>query len=317
VTPALYARICDAYGIAAAPPPRPVGGRVERLGDFAIKIFAAAEADRARLEAALLTHLADGPGYRVPSLVTTATGECVLDADDAHVVVTRWEAGAFKPYTEIAPDEWEALGRTLAALHARLDGADAIALPARLSGLMRARDLGRERAILARHRAEVLARAPAEALRRYFDARQLLLDERATRACAGLPDDPERPIHNDYNQYNYVFRPDAPPLILDWERAIGAPREYEVVRCLNHLPLVAPVAARRFVDGYRALRALDAARLAWAVDAALADHAVKHWPVDAWLAAGAGAAARLDANVEVTTALADGRAELARFFGAG
>lgn len=53
-------------------------------------------------------------------------------------------------------------------------------------------------------------------------------------------DDPQHPIHNDYNQFNYLFTGTLPPLIVDWEASIGAPREYELVRCLNHLPLEAP-----------------------------------------------------------------------------
>jgi hypothetical protein len=57
------ARILDGYGLTPAAAPRAVGGRVLHLssarppGDFALKIFAAAEAARARLEAALLAHL--------------------------------------------------------------------------------------------------------------------------------------------------------------------------------------------------------------------------------------------------------------------
>ncbi|HUS64242.1 MAG TPA: phosphotransferase [Kofleriaceae bacterium] len=312
----------DAYGLAPVEAPRVWAGRVLRVptatGDLAVKLFPAAEQHRARLEAALLAHLGavSDPRYRVQTPLATSDGQPLFDGEDGLVLLTRWEPGAYKPYTEISADEWAALGRSLGALHARLDQAAGIALPARLSGIIRGRDLDAERATLERHRAAAVAKEPAraEALSHYFDARRLLLDERAERCRAQLPADPERPIHNDYNQYNYLFRDAGPPLILDWERAIGAPREYEVVRCLNQLPLVAPELARRFIAGYLEARPLGAAQLVWAVDAALTEHAVKHWPIDAWLAGAPDADARLAATLETVETVAAGRAALDWFF---
>jgi hypothetical protein len=304
VTPELLQRLARAAGGQGDAAPQPVAGRVVRVGDVAAKVFLPAEADRGRLEAALLRHLGGGDGgYRVQRLLD------LVEVDGGVVLLTRWEAGAFKPYDRIAPDEWAQLGATLAALHRRLDQGE-LPVSGQLAALVRGRDLAHERALLVEQR----ARIADPAVRGYLDDRLVLLDAHGSRSLAGLPAGAERPIHNDYNQYNYLFDGGPLPLILDWERAILAPREYEVVRALNHLPLVAPVAARRFVDAYRAVRPLDPTRLGWAVDAALADHACKQWPLDSWLRGEPGAQARLDGLIPMVHTLAEGREQLAGFF---
>jgi Ser/Thr protein kinase RdoA (MazF antagonist) len=313
--------VIAAYRLGADARLRWQSGRVSQIagaaGAWAVKAFTPKDAARARLEAALLAHLGAAPhaDYRVQVLVETAHGALFEDADGS-VLVTRWQEGRFKPYTEIAEDEWAALGRTLGALHARLDEGAHLPVPVRLSERIRQRSLDAERATLLAHRTQAIAHAPgrAQELARYFDDRLLLLEERVPRARARLPDDPERPIHNDYNQYNYLFPSSGAPVILDWERSIGAPREFELVRCLNQLPVVAERSARRFVDGYLGARRLGAAALRWAVDAALSEHAVKHWPVDAWLHGAEGAEDRMAATLETVRAIVRERERLDAFF---
>lgn len=260
---------------------------VEHIGDVAVK-----RGDHVELEAALLAHLgaATDPRYRVQELVRV----------DGDALVTRWIDGVHKSYTEIARDEWGALGRELAALHDRLDAYDGPI--AKLS--QRPRDLDGERAAL-----EALA-VHAE-LAAHVRAQIAMLEECGPRARI-MPADRERPIHDDYNQFNYLFDGRTPPVILDWEGAIGAPREYEVVRCMNHLPLVGREMADAFVGGYRGERALDAAKLAWAVDAALTEHAVKRWPLERWIAG--GARGPLPGSVAVLRALAGARDTLVDYF---
>jgi hypothetical protein len=276
-----------------------VSDRVVRDGDLAIKKFARGDADKARIEAALLVQLAGGAGYRVPRLVELRV------VGDEHHLLTRWEGGHEKVYTEISDDEWAQLGATLAALHHRLDECAPPAELPSLRAVIAARDLDSDRAQLAQHRAEAGGEVSG-----YFDDRALLLEERATRV-RGVPDSDKHAIHNDYNQFNYRFFDSGPPLIVDWEGAIAAPREYEVVRCLNHLPIVQPRSARRFVDAYLALRPLGREALAWAVDAALADHALKHWTVARWLR---DRNERFTGVVTMTRVLVGRRAELDRFF---
>lgn len=287
-------------------------------GEIAIKVFPNGQLQRARLEQQLLAHLTavPDPRYRVQAVVPTRSGEPLLIGEVETCLVTRWEPGEYKPFTLITADEWAGLGRSLGALHRRLDAASDLELPARLSELVRARDPAKERATLERCRALAVERDPADALAltRYFGQRAQLLDGCAARCLGLLPEDDERPIHNDFNQYNYLFGVAGPPLILDWERAIGAPREYEVVRCLNQLPLIAPELARRFVAGYLEARPLRASALGWAVDAALTEHAVKHWPVELWLEGAPGARARLSATMEMVEALSAGRAQLDWFY---
>jgi Ser/Thr protein kinase RdoA (MazF antagonist) len=279
---------------------RPIGERVSRAGELALKLFG--DPSRARLEAALLAHL-DGadPRYRVQKLVA------LVDRGEESLLLTRWEPGVFKPYEEISEHEWAQLGTELAALHLRLDEGELPPMES-FAERIRARDLTRERERLASERSDDVE------LRRHFAERLLLFDERAARCRAALPEAPEKPIHNDFNQYNYLFNENMPPVILDWERAISAPREYEVVRCLNQLPLVAPAYARRFLDGYRAVRPLDPARLAWAVDAALTEHAVKQWPVERARRGDPGAAEFLRATIRMVSTLVAGRAQLDQFY---
>jgi len=279
-------------------------------GDVAVKLFADEDRDRARLEAELLAHLAaPDPRYRVQTLVHAASGELIASGEHGTVLVTRWEPGQFKRYTEITEVEWRALGTELAALHLRLDTFER-PLP-RMSALVAARDLGHERTALEANRARAVAKDPR--IGPYLDAQLAILDERGARASR-MPAAPERPIHNDFNQHNYLFDDRSPPIILDWEGAIAAPREYEVVRCLNHLPLVAPAHASAFVDGYQHVRRLTAEAVRWAIDAALTDHAVKRWPLEQWLAGEEGAAAKLAGSMEVLHALAGGSADLEAFF---
>jgi Ser/Thr protein kinase RdoA (MazF antagonist) len=184
-----------------------------------------------------------------------------------------------------------------------------ISLP-RLSAKIRSRDLAAERNLLLQER----ARADSDELRQYFDDRLVLFEERAGLALSSFPDGIERPVHNDYNQYNYLFDVTPPPIILDWDRAIAAPREFEVVRCLNHLPVVASESARRFLDAYRGVRPLDQRRLAWAVDAALTEHALKHWPVERWRRGEPGASEQLSGTMALVRALALGRSQLDEFY---
>ncbi len=309
--------LAAAYGLAGARVIAEVGERVWRIasdrGELAVKWYPPAEHARAEREAALLAHLAGGDGYRVQPLARTTAGDGAWRGPAASAVVTHWIPGEFRPYDQLALGDWRALGDELAALHDRLDTFPG-AMPT-LSAAIAARDVEREREALEACRARARQRDPArvDELSRHLDTQLALLD-----ACADgarhVPDDPERPIHNDYNQYNYLWEAGLPPAILDWDRAIGAAREYEVVRCLNHLPLIAPDRAAAFVDGYLARRPLRRDALAWAVDAALVEHAIKRWPLERWLDRLPGAERQLAGSIEVTAVLARDPARLRAFF---
>lgn len=257
-----------------------------------MKTFALAEVDRAEREAAILRHLASKHGkFRTQSLAPSST---------PGTLATRWLQGRKKSYIEITEAEWQALGATLAALHDALDD-----LPVTLPSLPPiARDLDV---------ASARARTTSAEIHRYLDARVALF-ERHAEPARRLPGIAGRPIHGDYNQHNYLFDEVLPPMVLDWDRALSAPREYEVVRCLNHLPLVAPANATAFVCGYREARELDPSALRWAVERTLVDHAMKSWPLERWLDGAAGAETMLRGSMEVLLALRDGSDRLASFF---
>jgi Ser/Thr protein kinase RdoA (MazF antagonist) len=303
--------LAEAYALEAPTLIANLGDRVLRVAtaagrELAVKVFE--DEAHAELEAALLHHLAPPDArYRVQTVVPTAGGARVfrwpLGQGPAQraVVVTQWESGVYRPYDEIPERDWHALGVSLAALHTRLDSFEA-PLP-RLSARINARDVAEEIVNLSKLSQRVRARDPSRGdLVRYLDAQRAVLEAHGPRARS-CPADPERPIHNDYNQFNYLFVELGPPLILDWEGAIGAPREYEVVRCMNHLPILAPPSAAAFLDGYCAVRELAAVALRWAVDAALTEHAMKRWPIERWLAGEPDAERHVAGSAEILATL--------------
>lgn len=307
-------RAATAYDLPPGAAPRRVTERVLQVGGLALKSFAPEQTPRARLEASILRHLAGGEGYRVQTIVRTRTGaDLHLDADGA-LLANRWEPGVHRDHRDIPPDVWWRLGASLGSLHARLDAPGAPTPLAQLGDLVCARDLAAERRCLLAHR-EAAARRDDPATPsafRLLDARLRLLDE---HGVSDLPPSRDRGlIHHDFNQHNYLFSDHPTPLVLDWERAIGAPRAYEVVRTLSHLPVARPEAARAFVDGYRSRRPLDSDDLAACVAVALTEHAVKHWPVARWLAGEPDAGARIEALTPVVVTLADEAEGLAAFY---
>jgi len=307
-------RAATAYDLPPDAAPRRVTGRVLRVGDLALKSFDPEQTPRGGLEASILRHLAGGDGYRVQTIVRTRTGaDLHLDAGGS-LLATRWEAGVHRDHRDIPPDVWWRLGASLGALHARLDAPGAPPPLAQLGDLVRSRDLAAERRALLAHRDAAARRDdPAAPIAlRLLDARLRLLD---VHGVSDLPPSSDRGlIHHDFNQHNYLFSDAPTPLVLDWERAIGAPRAYEVVRALSHLPVARPDAARAFVEGYQTRRALDPAELVACVDVALTEHAVKHWPVARWLAGEPDAGARIEALSPVVVTLADESAGLMAFY---
>lgn len=308
--------IPEAYGLRALDAGRRVTDRVWRwrtdAGEVAVKAFDQAEAAQGRQEAALISFLGarPDPAYRVQTLVATTDGAPWSDLGDQRFIVTRWEAGDYRSYDRYTDLDWAALGRCLAALHRRLDQAG----PSPLETLSRR-----------------LARIDADAeLQRFATAAVGGLDEPVARyvatcrelfttchplALANMPvDDPQHAIHNDFNQFNYLFGAGLPPLIIDWESSIGAPREFEVARCLNHLPLQSPALASAFLAGYLAARPLHAGRMRWAVDVACLMHATKHWVLQGWIERRPGYDERLHGAMEMVAMLAAGRERLADFF---
>jgi len=281
-------------------------------GGLAIKVFAAEQHAQARIEASLLDHLdigeGRGAGYRVQQLLRTPSGQTLLPQSDRLVLVTRWQQGFHRSYREIDAPHWSVLGRTLAALHLRLDEAPPLPLR-RFVDDLRTRDLDHDRRLLEAHlhRATTTPRPDAPLVQRYLADRIALFDLHAHPCQTNLPPADAPPIHNDYNVHNYLFHDHGPPTILDWERAIRAPRELEVCRCLAHLPLVAPTSAWAFIEGYLALRSLDPELVAWALRACITLHALKHWPVESWLAGEPGSSERVAGMAEIVRSFVESR----------
>lgn len=313
-----------AYGLRLLGDGQPVTPRVTRwrsdLGEVAVKTFAAADRARGEWEARVLAFLGEGPSspdIRIQALVPTRDGAAwALLPDGGCVLVTRWATGSYRAYDTYAAYEWAALGRGLGALHARLDAMRAEA-PQMLSALLGRIDpaVERTRLDLAARPLPFHPRIDAAWVARYLALCREMLEACYPGAIDGFPtDDTQRPIHNDYNQFNYLFDDTLPPRVIDWEASIGAPREFEVVRCLNHLPLQAPALARAFVHAYRQRRPLRAGRMRWAVDVACLMHATKHWVLQGWLDGLPGFDQRLLGAMEMVTLLARGRERLGTFF---
>ncbi|MBZ5793699.1 aminoglycoside phosphotransferase [Burkholderia contaminans] len=317
---ATFDEILNAYALARSGPPRQVGERVWHLptddGGVAVKLYALAHQARAAKEAAVLAHFEThgDTRFHVQALKRTAAGAPLWTGSNAHAMLTRWETGQFRTYDTFSPAEWDALGASLAALHLSLERLHVPQLDTIRARLAAIDADGVRRSLL-----DALDRARsndgAGNLRRYVDLALRMLDRYYPGSIDAFPaDDPQHPIHNDYNQFNYLFTGTLPPLILDWEATIGAPREYELVRCLNHLPLEAPHLAEAFVRAYRRTRPVDPARIAWAVDAACLQHALKLWIVQGWLDDPARFASHLNGAVTMASAMVDARERLVDFF---
>jgi Ser/Thr protein kinase RdoA (MazF antagonist) len=318
--------IPEAFGLHALDSGQPVTKRVSRWktdgGEVAVKTFDASEQARGATEADLIAFLAaqPDPAYRTQVPFLTAAGAPWVDHEGQRTIVTRWEAGAYRSYDSYSVPEWASLGRCLAALHLRLDDMTMAPLDTLSSRLHRI-DAGAELARLAADGLQLPQERMqhpdigVEQLDRYRAARRDLFTACYSGALRNFPiDDPQRPIHNDFNQFNYLFSAARPPLILDWEASIGAPREFEVVRCLNHLPLQSPALATSFLCGYLGVRSLRAERMRWAVDVSCLMHATKHWVLQGWLDRRPGFEERLRGAMEMVTIMARGRTGLADFF---
>lgn len=306
-----------AYGIAHGGEPRQVSERVWHLPDagtsagVAVKLYADVHAARAHKEAAVLAHLQahSDARFRVQSLQRTLAGEALFEDVGVRAMVTRWAPGQTRTYDTFTHAEWEALGASLAALHLSLD---TLSLPALDS--IHARLAAIDADDVRRGLLELIDRDRAN-LSTYVDTCLRLLDAHYPGSIAAFPlGDPQHPIHNDYNQFNYLFDGTRSPLILDWEAAIGAPREYELVRCLNHLPLEAPQHAAAFVRAYARVRAPRVEHMAWAVDAACLQHALKRWIVQGWLNDPARFAAHLRGATTMVAAFDGARERLIDFY---
>ncbi|WP_412021735.1 phosphotransferase enzyme family protein [Burkholderia cepacia] len=317
---ATFDEIRDAYALGRSGPPRQVGERVWHLpaddGGVAIKLYALEHHARAAKEATVLAHFEThgDARFRVQTLKRTTAGAPLWTGAGSHAMLTHWEAGQFRTYDTFSPSEWDALGASLAALHLSLERLHLPSLDtigARLTAIDA--DAVRRSLLDALDRAR--SNEGAANLRRYVELALRMLDRYYPGSIEAFPaDDPQHPIHNDYNQFNYLFTDLPPPLILDWEAAIGAPREYELVRCLNHLPLEAPHLAEAFVLAYRRVRPVNSARIAWAVDAACLQHALKLWVVQGWLDDPSRFAAHLSGAVTMASAMVDARGRLVDFF---
>ncbi|VWD22375.1 aminoglycoside phosphotransferase [Burkholderia lata] len=317
---ATFDAIRDAYALDRSGSPRQVGERVWHLptddGGVAVKLYAFEHHARAAKEVAVLAHFETqrDTRFHVQALKRTAEGAPLWTGTNSHAMLTRWETGQFRTYDTFSPAEWDALGASLAALHLSLEQ---LHLPQ--LDTIRARLTAIDADAVRRSLLDALDRAcsndGAETLRRYVDLALRMLDRYYPGSIDAFPaDDPQHPIHNDYNQFNYLFMGTLPPLILDWEASIGAPREYELVRCLNHLPLEAPHLAEAFVLAYRRVRPVDPARIAWAVDAACLQHALKFWVVQGWLDDPSRFASHLSGAVTMASAMVDARDRLVDFF---
>ena len=228
-------------------------------------------------------------------------------------MVTRWFEGTSLPYEQIDTDGWTVLGRSLAGLHKRLEGFECSAAET-LSEQFLTLSLSDEHARIVRDRIALSSlRVPEEAIT-LQDARIRLLEEHLEPCVTRWPKSPPQLIHNDYNVHNYIFGDNGELAVIDWDRALFAPKEYEVVRCLNHLPLQAPSLASAFLLGYRETMRLDEEVLDWAVHAAMVAHASKHWPSELALAGAPAAIERLVALENIVSRLAEDETELRSFF---
>ena len=328
MTPERAAQIAAAYGL---PSLRVVGNltsgganrswRVEtnQQQQFFLKAFEVGAAGHGELEASILGHLnaEPAPEYRVQLLVRTLEGAPVFASPDRTYLLTRWQSGSAKPWQEFSADDWHTLGSTLGALHTRLRSLRLGALPVpslsrRVTGL----DRESESAKIKSHRL-IAAQKEIYPLRRKADAyfgQRLLLLERFFPLLPRLRPEDEQLIHNDYTESNFVFDDGGSIMVTDWERAIRAAPEYDVVRGLVMVPIVAPGHAARFIEGYRRFSSIDPWRVREVAVVYLVEQALKHWPADSWLSGEEWGRLQFESNFEVIDSLATHSDQLLKFY---
>lgn len=313
MTEELLARIAAAYGFASLVVVESLtSGGVNRSwhveGDgrqqFFLKIFDAANAERGELEASILEHLNahPSPAYRAQQLVCTRRGSPLFTYGESACLLTRWRSGSAKKWREFSSDDWRVLGGTLGALHARLRGLRLPALPVpSLSRRVAERDYASERDRIETHR-RLAAQHESYPLRHeadaYFEQRLRLLDKFHPLVELSAMTD-EQLIHNDYTEANFIFDERGGILIVDWERAIYAVPEYEVVRSLVIVPIVAPAHAARFVEEYQRYFPINRRRIRNSVGVYLIEQALKHWPTESWLRGEDWGRAHFESNFEI------------------
>ncbi|MBL4632573.1 MAG: phosphotransferase [Kofleriaceae bacterium] len=265
-------------------------------------------------ESSILLHLASAaPQCNVQQLQRCENGDALAATDLGPMMASLWIEGARKPYDTIDAGGWTVLGNTLATLHQALESMP-MGPVEDLSEEFLALDLDAERTRLVQDREALRSLGvPPEALA-LQDARLHLLVKHLGLCRSAWPAGEDQLIHNDYNVHNYIFGSDGKLSVIDWDRSVVAPREYEVVRCLNHLPLRSPSLASAFLTGYSEVLRLDAGRLEWAVHAAMVSHASKHWPTELALAGDPSSVERLVALEEIVSLLAQSADNLLSFF---
>ena len=316
--------LLQAYALGDSGPMQHVHGRVWRLptsdGDIAIKCYAPEHHARALKEASVIAHLNDclntpcAYPFRVQKLIPTRSGELLWSGEQTHVMASRWEDGHLKTFDHFTLTEWEALGTSLAALHLALES---LLLPGleTLHQRLHAINATAVHQNLLADESRILHLPESRQLQDYLQRCAQLLDTHLPGSLSQFPaDDPQLPIHNDYNQFNYLFNGSQMPVILDWEACIGAPREYELVRCMNHLPLIAPEQARAFIHAYLEIHPLHRSRMCWAVDAACVQHALKRWILQHWLETPQAFNAQLQGAMSMTQLLVSARQPLIDFY---
>ncbi len=236
----------------------------------------------AQTEAAILRHLrgSEDPRFEVPPVQGVYTLASVT------VLVTFKRPGELRHWRTLNAADWRALGGALAALHAAL-----LQLQHPLPSQQARLQSTSEQQLLERLDAQSRALSSAQsdpqsdehrALVRYVEDCRVLV-RKFYSACVVAPAIEEQPIHNDFNQYNYRFRTDAPLLVTDWERAIRAPTAFEVARVLNHIPLLLPERAVAFIQGYAQVAPLSTTALRRSSRLYLLGLATKFWPLQGWL----------------------------------
>ncbi len=268
----------------------------------------------AEKEACILLHLAKAaPACQVQKLHRCMNGETLASTALGPMMATRWIDGASKPYDQIDKQGWALLGRSLASLHLVLESFQSEATE-NLSQQLRVLDFDSERTRILRDRDALRSKGVPEQAVALQEARLRLLEANLEPCVSAWPQDGAQLIHNDYNVHNYIFDDDGELHVIDWDRALFAPREYEVVRCLNHLPLESAALASGFLAGYRELGSLDDEVLKWAVHAAMVSHACKHWPTELALAVAPGGVERLIALEPIVNRLDQDADKLQPFF---
>ena len=225
--------------------------RSERSAEYAVKVGVGPE----RVGFAVAAALAQRGIAGINSPLRTRTGETTVRDADVWITVQPWLIGESLDADAVPSSTWTALGRLLAEVHrCPLDALPTDLRTERYDHRRVTADFRRTNATMRRAPADGLAAELAHAWSQAIpdgDSLPALVDRLAPMAAAGAG--PVVLCHADPHLGNVIVGPDREPWLIDWDDAVVAPVERDLLFHLGgwgSLGATDVTQQAAFVDGY-------------------------------------------------------------------